>query len=346
MTDVRQIVYTEAGVNIDAANDAKSRIKRLARGTFNKQVLGDIGSFGAMFRLESAVTDPVLVASTDGVGTKLKIACQTASHEGIGYDLVAHCVNDILVQGARPLFFMDYIAMGKLEPNVVEALVAGLTQACKEANCPLIGGETAEMPGVYADGEYDIAGFIVGLVSRSKVIDGSRICEGDLLLGLASTGLHTNGYSLARKVFFEVAGYNVNDYVPELSGTLAEVLLRPHRSYLSLLDALLDTGLIKGLVHITGGGFWENIPRVLPARLAVRIERGSWPILPVFEMIRRLGNVPEAEMYRVFNMGIGMVVIISPWDEQLVREHFDKLGEVCYKIGVVTRNDGQAVRIE
>lgn len=343
---MEKTTYREAGVDIDAANEAKKRIRNLARQTFNSQVLTEIGSFGAMFRPELSLQDPVLVASTDGVGTKLKIAFETGVHNTVGYDLVAHCVDDILVQGARPLFFMDYIATGELDPSVVEQLVEGLARACSEANCPLIGGETAEMPGFYAKGEYDIAGFIVGAVSRDKIIDGSRITEGDLLIGLPSQGLHTNGYSLARKVFFDKAGYSVETRLPELGGTIGEVLLRPHRNYLPALNGLLDSGIIKGLVHITGGGFWENIPRILPEDLAVEIERGAWPVLPVFNVMQRLGNIADEEMYRVFNMGIGMIIILSAEDVKAAEAHFKSISEPCYRIGrVVTRGDGGSVRL-
>lgn len=343
---MEKTTYREAGVDIDAANEAKKRIRTLARQTFNSQVLTEIGSFGAMFRPDLPMQDPVLVASTDGVGTKLKIAFETGIHNTVGYDLVAHCIDDILVQGARPLFFMDYIATGELDPSVVEQLVEGLARACSEANCPLIGGETAEMPGFYSKGEYDIAGFIVGAVSRSKIIDGSRIGVGDLLIGLPSQGLHTNGYSLARKVFFDKAGHSVNTWLPELGSTIGEALLRPHRNYLPVLEGLLNSGIIKGLVHITGGGFLENIPRILPEGLAVEIERGSWPVLPVFNVMQCLGNIAEEEMYRVFNMGIGMIVILSVEDAAVAEAHFRSISEPCYRIGrVVARGEGRSVRI-
>lgn len=328
--------YQGAGVNIDAANEAKGRIKDLARATFNKNVLTEIGSFGALFRADFRdMKEPVLVSSTDGVGTKLKIAFQTGIHNTVGYDLVAHCIDDILVQGARPLFFMDYIATGELEPGVVAAIVEGLTRACKEANCPLIGGETAEMPGFYPKGEYDVAGFIVGIVDREKIIDGTKIKPGDQLLGLSSAGLHTNGYSLARKLFFEVGGYQPDSFIDELNATVAEALLRCHRSYLPILQGLLDGGSIKGLAHLTGGGFLENIPRILPAQCDAIVKKGSWPVLPVFEVMQRLGNVDEQEMFRVFNMGIGMVIVVSPEDVETVRAHCASLNEPCYHIGQV-----------
>jgi phosphoribosylformylglycinamidine cyclo-ligase len=326
--------YRDAGVDIDAANEAKDRIKRLARDTFTPNVMTEIGSFGGMFRADfSQMKEPVLVSSADGVGTKLRVAFMTGIHNTVGYDLVCHCVNDILVQGARPLFFLDYIAAGKIVPDTVAFLIEGLARGCKEAGCALIGGETAEMPGFYAEGEYDVAGFIVGVVDRAHIIDGSRITPGDVLIGLPSVGLHTNGYSLARKLFFEVAGYAPDTHLDELGCTAARELLKPHRSYLGALEGLLESGLIKGLAHITGGGLLENLPRILPDGAAVEIRAGSWPVLPVFDLLGRIGNVPEPEMYRTFNMGIGMVVIASQADARVVREHLDQRGEARYDIG-------------
>jgi len=254
-----EISYKDAGVDIDAANDAKERIKRLARSTFTPNVLTEIGSFGGMFRADfGRMREPVLVSSADGVGTKLRVAFMTGIHNTVGYDLVGHCINDILVQGARPLFFLDYIAAGRLVPDTIAGVIEGLARGCREAGCVLIGGETAEMPGFYAEGEYDVAGFIVGVVDREKIIDGTRIAPGDKLIAIPSVGLHTNGYSLARKLLFEVAGYEPGTYAEELGCTVAEELLKPHRSYLRAVDGLLDSGIIKGLVHITGGGLLEN----------------------------------------------------------------------------------------
>ncbi|HKS39261.1 MAG TPA: phosphoribosylformylglycinamidine cyclo-ligase, partial [Blastocatellia bacterium] len=302
--------YRDAGVDIDAANDAVSRIKRLAGSTFTPNVLTEIGSFGGMFRADFAgMKEPVLVSSADGVGTKLRVAFMTGIHNTVGYDLVCHCINDILVQGARPLFFLDYIAAGRLVPETIASVIEGLARGCREAGCALIGGETAEMPGFYADGEYDIAGFIVGVVDLARVIDGKRIAVGDVAIGLPSVGLHTNGYSLARKLLFEVAGYKPDTPIEELGCAAAEELLKPHRSYLNALDGLLDSGAIKGLAHITGGGLLENIPRILPAGTAVEINLGSWPVLAVYDLLARIGNVAQREMYRTFNMGIGMVVV-------------------------------------
>ena len=330
----KEISYRDAGVDIDAANDATARIRRLARGTFTRGVMTDIGSFGGMFRADFAgVAEPVLVSSADGVGTKLRAAFLTGVHNTVGYDLVCHCVNDILVQGARPLFFLDYIASGRLVPETVEQVIEGLARGCKEAGCALIGGETAEMPGFYADGEYDIAGFIVGVVDAPHIINGSRIAPGDLLVGLPSVGMHTNGYSLARKLFFDVAGYSVDTYVEALGCRVGEELLKPHRSYLGALDGLLGTGVIKGLAHITGGGLLENIPRILPAGVAVEIDKGSWPVLPVFDLLGRIGNVTDAEMYRTFNMGIGMVAVVGADGRGRLLAYLDERGEKHYDIG-------------
>ena len=332
----KPISYSDAGVDIDAATHATNRIKELARRTFNERTLSEIGSFGGMF--DGAfpnLAQPVLVASADGVGTKLKIAFATGVHHTVGRDLVNHCVNDILVQGARPLFFLDYVATGQLSPDVVASVVEGVANGCRENGCVLLGGETAEMPGFYAAGEYDIAGFIVGVVDRAKIIDGKTIAPGDVLLALPSAGLHTNGYSLARKLFFEVAGYEPQTYVPELGTTAGEALLAPHLSYLRPLEGLLDRRVIKGLAHITGGGLTDNIPRILPAGTAVKIEKGSWPVLPIFERFCRIGNVSEREMYRTFNMGVGMVIVCASEDVDLIKNHFAERDENCYQIGEV-----------
>jgi phosphoribosylformylglycinamidine cyclo-ligase len=331
-----KITYKDAGVNIDAANDATERIKKLARSTFTSNVLTEIGSFGGMFRADfGGLENPVLVSSADGVGTKLRVAFMTGVHNTVGYDLVGHCVNDILVQGARPLFFLDYIASGKLVPETVEQIIEGLARGCREAGCPLIGGETAEMPGFYADGEYDIAGFIVGVVDQGDVIDGTRIRPGDALIGLPSVGLHTNGYSLARKLLFEMAKYRPETFVDRLGCTVGEELLKPHRSYLKAIGPLIGKGIIKGLVHITGGGLLENIPRILPKGTAVKINMGSWPVLPVYDLMERIGNVPSREMYRTFNMGVGMVVVVSLSDAHRLVAHLDEAGEAHYDIGRV-----------
>jgi phosphoribosylformylglycinamidine cyclo-ligase len=332
----KPITYSDAGVDIDAATRATDKIKELAKRTFNQRTLSEIGSFGGMFDgAFPSLQHPVLVASADGVGTKLKIAFLTGFHNTIGRDLVNHCVNDILVQGARPLFFLDYIATGKLLPEVVADIVEGIANGCRENGCVLLGGETAEMPDFYTAGEYDVAGFIVGVADREKVIDGKRIVPGDVLVALPSAGLHTNGYSLARKLFFEVAGYKVDTHLDALGMTVGEALLQPHLSYLKSLEGLLDSGLIKGLAHITGGGLTDNIPRILPESSAVEIQHGSWPVLPVFTMMQQIGDVPEQEMFRTFNMGVGMVIICGRQDAEAIRSHMDSRGEKCYTIGRV-----------
>src|SRR6476659_3977203 len=290
------ISYADAGVSIDNANLAVAKIRELARRTFNSRTLSDIGSFGGMFDgAFPGMQQPVLVASADGVGTKLKVAFETMIHNTVCADVVNHCVNYILVQGARPLFFLDYFATGKLEPDVTASVVEGMARACRENGCVLLGGETAEMPSMYADGEYDLAGFIVGVVDKPKVIDGKSIVPGDVVLGLPSTGLQTNGYSLARKLFFEVGGYKVDSIIDELETTVGEALLATHSSFLPQVGPLLDSGKIKGLAHITGGGFLENIPRILPDNVSVEIDRGSWPEPPIFTMMQRLGNVSDYE---------------------------------------------------
>ncbi len=333
----KPVTYSDAGVDIDAATRATDKIKELARRTFNDRTLSEIGSFGGMF--DGAFPDlqqPVLVASADGVGTKLKIAFRTGVHNTVGRDLVNHCVNDILVQGARPLFFLDYIATGKLLPEVVASIVEGVANGCRENGCVLLGGETAEMPDFYSAGEYDIAGFIVGVADRKKVIDGKGIMPGDILLALPSVGLHTNGYSLARKLFFEVGGYDVDTYLDQLGMTVGEALLQPHVSYLKPLQGLLDSEKVRGLAHITGGGLTDNIPRILPEGSAVEIKKGSWPVLPVFKLMQEIGNVSEAEMYRAFNMGVGMVVVTSPQDKAAVESHLQQQGTEVFEIGRVT----------
>jgi phosphoribosylformylglycinamidine cyclo-ligase len=339
-SDKGKMTYAAAGVDIDAATEAKKRIRAIARATFNAGVLTDIGSFGALFRLAPGRwQDPLLVSSCDGVGTKLKLAFMTGIHNTVGYDLVSHCVSDIMVQGARPLFFLDYIACGGLNPEIVEQLISGLARGCSETGCALVGGETAEMPDFYAPGEYDVAGFIVGVVDREKVIDGTRIRPGDRLIGLAAVGLHTNGYSLARRLFFDRLGLSHDTRIDELGGTAGEVLLAPHRSYYKLVEPLLDTGLLKGLAHITGGGITDNLPRILPEGTGARIVRGSWPSLPVFDFIRSKGQVDEPEMYRTFNMGIGMVMVVEPEAVPEIRRHLDNMAEPFYEIGEITAGD-------
>jgi phosphoribosylformylglycinamidine cyclo-ligase len=332
--------YREAGVDISAADAAKARIKGLAKATFNAHVLTEIGSFGGMFRLDlSGYREPVLVASTDGVGTKIKVAILAGVHDTVGYDLVAHCVDDILVQGAVPLFFLDYVALGKMDPAKVEQIVAGFSRACSEFGCPLIGGETAEMPGTYAEDDYDLAGFIVGVVEKEKALP-RGVAEGDVLLGLPSSGLHTNGYSLARKVLLERLGYGVDTQVPELGTTVGRALLATHRSYLAALEPLLERDKVRALAHITGGGFPGNIPRVLPDGLGAVVRRGSWEVPPLFRLIQKGGDVPDEEMVRTFNMGIGMVVVVAPGDLHDVEHSLERRGEASFVIGRVAAGSG------
>ncbi|MFO7303764.1 MAG: phosphoribosylformylglycinamidine cyclo-ligase [Acidobacteriota bacterium] len=332
--------YRQSGVNIDAGNEAVRRIRALARGTYTPGVLSGVGSFGGLFALDGTVPEPVLVSSADGVGTKLKVAFMAGVHDTIGEDLVNHCVNDILVQGARPLFFLDYLATGALAPDVVEQIVAGVARACRENRCALLGGETAEMPGFYQAGEYDIAGFIVGIVSRSAIIDGSRIEAGDQLIALPSSGLHTNGYSLARRIAFDVLGLGVDSYVDELGATVGEELLRPHRSYLAAIEPLLAGGRIRGMAHITGGGITENLPRTLPEGLHFSIDRGSWTIPPVFAWLQASGRVDDAEMFRTFNMGVGLILVCAPGDVDGVLRALEAAGERPWRIGEVVPAHG------
>lgn len=329
-------LYKSAGVDIDAGNEAVRRIKKLVRSTYNQQVLGDLGSFGGLFSFPAAeYHQPVLVSSTDGVGTKLKVAFALNQYNTVGYDLVNHCVNDILVQGAKPLFFLDYIGAGSVNPAVIEEIVSGLARGCRENDCVLIGGETAEMPGIYTPGEFDLVGTIVGVAEQGKVITGATIKPGDLVLGLPSLGLHTNGYSLARKICFELLGLKPTDTVSGLSGSIGEVLLAPHRSYYQEVYPLVSEGLLNGLAHITGGGFYDNIPRILPPGCGVRINKGSWPVLPIFKFLQTEGAVPDDQAYRVFNMGIGMVLICSPENLERVQAG---LGE-SYLIGSVIKGE-------
>jgi phosphoribosylformylglycinamidine cyclo-ligase len=338
--DSTTITYADAGVDIDRANRTKKRIKYLAHKTFNRNVLSDIGGFGGLFSLDKQkYLDPVLVSSVDGVGTKLKIAFEMNVHHTIGGDLVNHCVNDIAVQGAKPLFFMDYLATGKLDPQTAENVVEGLAEACKHNGCALIGGETAEMPGFYPEGEYDLAGFIVGVVERERVISGKAVQVGDIILGLASNGLHTNGYSLARKLLFEVAHYTLDTYVNELKGKVGNELLRTHRSYWPLIRKLVDGDCVSAMAHITGGGITENLPRVLPRGVAAVIELGSWPVPPIFEHLQTLGNVPQDEMLRTFNLGIGMLLVIPAAKFKKAQTILDKAGEKFYTVGRIVKGD-------
>jgi phosphoribosylformylglycinamidine cyclo-ligase len=320
--------YKTSGVDIDAGNETVRRIKRLAKATFTPGVLSDIGSFGGLFKLDTAAfKEPVLVSSADGVGTKLKVAFMADRHRTIGADLVNHCVNDILVQGATPLFFLDYLATGRLSPDVAEQIVEGIAKACTDNGCALLGGETAEMPGFYNDGEYDVAGFIVGAVDRSQIVDGRSIAVGDVLLGLPSSGLHTNGYSLARKIAFEELKLKIDSHVPELGETIGDAFLRTHRSYLPVIKPLLGKGTIKGMAHITGGGITDNLPRVLPPGTAARVNRSSWRVPPIFRWLGESGRVPEFDLRRALNMGIGMILVVAAKDADAVRKDLLHAGE-------------------
>ncbi|HEV3141636.1 MAG TPA: phosphoribosylformylglycinamidine cyclo-ligase [Vicinamibacterales bacterium] len=328
--------YKSTGVDIDAGNETVRRITSIARATFTPGVLSEIGSFGGLFELDrERFREPVLVSSADGVGTKLKIAFMTGRHDTVGADLVNHCVNDILVQGAEPLFFLDYLATGRLSPSVAEQVITGVARGCRENGCALVGGETAEMPGFYADGEYDIAGFIVGVVEKANVIDGRTIAPGDALIGLPSSGLHTNGYSLARRVLFGAAGVSVDSYVAELGVTIGDALLLPHRSYRAAMRPLIHERLVKGLAHITGGGITENVPRILPENCNARIDRRAWTVPPIFRLLQERGEIGDDEMFRVFNVGIGMVIVCAAANADRVVALLEHAGERPIRIGAI-----------
>ena len=332
--------YRDAGVDIDAGNRSVELMKAHVRSTFRKEVLSDIGGFGGLFALDTQkYAEPVLVSGTDGVGTKLKLAFMMDKHDTIGQDAVAMCVNDILVQGAEPLFFLDYVAVGKLEPEKVADIVGGVARACKESGCALIGGETAEMSGFYPDGEYDIAGFAVGVAEKSRLITGESIAPGDVLLGLPSSGVHSNGFSLVRKICFEHQKFTSDTFVPELGRTLGEELLTPTRLYPKVCLPLIQRFGIKGMVHITGGGFYDNIPRVLPAGCGVTVETGSWPRATVFSLLQQWGGVAWPEMYRTFNMGIGMILVVSEAEAPAIHRALAEQGEICYRIGRVVKGN-------
>jgi phosphoribosylformylglycinamidine cyclo-ligase len=334
--------YKAAGVDIDAGTEVVRRIKGLARSTFTAGVLSEIGSFGGLFRLgDGWFDDPVMVASADGVGTKLKVAFMAGRHDTVGEDLVNHCVNDILVQGARPLFFLDYLATGRLSPDVAEQVVTGIARGCRANGCALLGGETAEMPGFYADGEYDLAGFIVGGVDRAAIVDGRTLKPGDALVGLPSTGLHTNGYSLARRIVFDQLGLRVDSVVPELGGsTIGDALLAVHRSYLRTMEPLLgERGLVLGLAHITGGGITDNLPRIFPPGVGARIDRRAWEVPALFRFLSKAGQVPADDMYRSFNMGIGLIVACRPADADHVVEMLERQGEQPAVIGEIVAGE-------
>lgn len=329
--------YKQAGVDIAAGNEAVERMKKHVQRTIRPEVLGGLGGFGGLFGLNaSKYKEPVLVSGTDGVGTKLKLAFAMDKHDTIGIDAVAMCVNDIVVQGAEPLFFLDYLACDKVVPEKIEAIVAGIAEGCVQSGCALIGGETAEMPGMYSEGEYDIAGFSVGVVDRGRMIDGSAIRPGDAVIGLASSGVHSNGFSLVRRLLLEQKGLKLTDELAELGGRLGDVLLTPTRIYVKQVLAMMEKLELRGLVHITGGGFIENIPRVLPEGAGVEIAYGSWPILPVFGLLQREGAISNNDMFRTFNMGIGMVVVVPAAQADEALAIAASLGEQAYRIGTVT----------
>ena len=337
--------YKASGVDIDAGNETVRRIRALARSTFTPGVLSDIGSFGGLFQLEpSRFREPVLVSSADGVGTKLKLAFLTKRHDTVGVDLVNHCVNDVLVQGAEPLFFLDYLATGRLSPDVAESIIGGIARACRDNGCALIGGETAEMPGFYADGEYDLAGFVVGVVDRERLISGRTVAVGDVLVGVPSSGLHTNGYSLARQIVFDRLKLDVASYIPELKRTVGDALLEPHRSYLSLIRPLLNGGRIKAMAHITGGGITDNLPRVLPHGTAAVVDASAWEIPPLFRWLQQNGNVPIEDMMRTFNMGMGLIIVAArDKGEQLIEELAARGGREAHVIGEVVAGEPPSV---
>lgn len=339
--------YREAGVDIDAGDEFVDRIKPLVRSTFRPEVLTDLGGFGGLFRLHAKqFEDPVLVSGTDGVGTKLRIAFLMNKHDTVGIDLVAMCVNDIAVSGAEPLFFLDYFATGKLAIDKAKDVVSGIAEGCRQAGCALIGGETAEMPSMYPEGEYDLAGFAVGVVDKPKIIDGKTIKPGDTILGLASSGLHSNGYSLARRVFFEKAKLDVTASLPELERPLGEALLTPTRIYAKQILALVKEFRIKGIAHITGGGITENLPRILPQGVRAKINRKAWTVPPIFQALSKMGQVEREEMYRVFNMGIGLILIVPSQSATAVLKKAAELGDQGWKIGEIVSSSGTDAEVE
>lgn len=345
-TQVKQGAYAQAGVNIDAGNEVVARIKPHVARTMRAGVLTSLGGFGGGFALDTAkYREPVLVSGTDGVGTKLKIAFALNKHDTIGIDAVAMCVNDILVMGAEPLFFLDYLATGTLIPQVAEDIVAGVAEGCVQAGCALVGGETAEMPSMYADGEYDIAGFCVGVAERSQMIDGSLVQAGDVLIGLASSGVHSNGFSLVRHVFFTEKGYSIDHRFPELHRTLGEELLTPTRIYVKSVRSLLERFSIHAMVHVTGGGFWENIPRVLPESLMADVRKEAWPVPAIFSLLQREGEINDTEMFRTFNMGIGFIMVVAAKDADDVLRAAVEAGEKAYKIGTIRTRDGVSEQV-
>ncbi len=342
----KPLTYAEAGVDIDKANRFVGAVKKIAESTSRKGVLGGIGGFGGLFAPDlSDMSDPILVSATDGVGTKLKIAFMLDRHDTIGIDLVAMSVNDIIVQGARPLFFLDYLSVGKLDEATATAIVSGVGEGCRQARCALIGGETAEMPGLYADGEYDLAGFAVGLVDRAAILDGSTIQSGDQLIGIASSGLHSNGYSLVRKICFEHLKLKIDDHVAELSQPIGEALLTPTQIYVETLFDILKEIPLHGVAHITGGGLSENIVRVVPQALGIEIRQNSWPVAPIFQFLQQAGNVEDSEMQRTFNNGIGLVVVVPEADVQATLDRLNSADPKAWHIGRVVTQTGNQDRV-
>lgn len=338
MTDIKPLTYADAGVSFEAESKAMQRIRGIMETTYRSEVLSNVGSFGGLFAL-GTYKQPILVSSTDSVGTKLKVAFQADKHDTVGYDIVAHCGNDIVVQGAEPLFFLDYIGIGKLEPLVFEQIITGLASGCRKIGCALIGGETAELPGFYAPGEYDLVGTIVGVVERDALITGERITHGDKLIGLASTGLHTNGYSLARRILFERCNYDVNTYLPELSSTVGEELLKPHKSYVKSILKLREVCEVKGIAHITGGGLPGNVERILPEGCRAVIQKQSWEVPPIFNLLQQKGSVEEVEMYRVFNMGVGIVLVVSSDSVAVALKSLSESDESAFLLGDIVSGD-------
>ena len=336
----RGMSYRDAGVDLDAAERAKDRLKALVASTRDRYTLSELGLFGGLYQVPEGLSAPVLVSSADGVGTKLKVAFDAGRHDTVGQCLVNHCVNDILVQGARPLFFLDYLATGEMDEEVVTQVVTGVATGCKENGCALLGGETAQMPDFYAADEYDLAGFIVGLVDKDRVLDGSGIEAGDVVLGLASSGLHTNGYTLARRIVFDAMGLSVTDELPGTGRSVGDELLAVHRSYLPILWPLLQQGVLRGLAHITGGGIPGNLPRVLPQGLGAVVDRSSWPVPPVFRTLQQAGRVERGEMDRVFNMGVGMVAVVRPADASGVMAAVEAAGVECWSLGTIEPGAG------
>ena len=339
----KKLTYRDAGVDIDAGNLSVKLIKDSVKATYRPEVLGDLGGFGGLFAMSTKYKEPVLVSGTDGVGTKLRFAFMLNKHDTIGQDAVAMCVNDILVQGAEPLFFLDYLAVGKLEPEQVADVVKGVANACKESGCALIGGETAEMAGFYAEGEYDIAGFAVGAVEKSKIITSEKVKAGDVILGLPSSGVHSNGYSLVRKIVFDVKGFKGDEYIDELGKTIGEELLTPTRLYPKSCLPLIEKFDIHGMVHVTGGGYYENIPRALPEDMGAEIDATAWPVPPIFKLMKERGNVDWNEMYRTFNMGIGMIIIAAADEAEKIKADLESRGEAVCEIGKVTQGSHEVI---